>query len=450
MRKSCLLLLRPLFSLTSFPHCGLICKASQLYISHQTSRALSLTTSKSMGPTMEATRVLYEPIEDVERMEYYQAGGYHPVIIGDRFRNRYQIVHKLSHGTYSTIWLARDEISNKYVAVKFCTADSNHSENNVLRKLSELSDIDKTMLPSIWDSKNEPLRCKERIMGQPFQVEVARATAAQLVMAVQHIHSAGFVHGDLHRRNILLQLSRQFDQLSAEMLYEQYGELVLEPVNRLDGQKLPPGVPDYGVSPVWLGEASENVTLPEAKICVSDFGEAFSPAKEKRFKSRTPLLVRPPEARFRPNESLTFPSDIWTLACTIWDIIAQRSPFEGFLTNEDDMTRQQIGLLGPLPAEWWRKWEAGRVEFTKRGEPIGRPKSVNQSWEDHFETSVQRPRIEEGMPPLESRERDALLSMLRSMLSFRTEDRPSAQQVLESEWMVKWALPEFEKIHMVP
>ncbi|GAB1209820.1 hypothetical protein APSETT445_008605 [Aspergillus pseudonomiae] len=299
-------------------------------------------------------------------------------------------------------------------------------------------------------SKNEHLRCKECIMGQPFQVEVARAIAAQLVMAIQYIHSAGFVHGDLHRGNILLQLSRQFDQLSAEMLYEQYGEPVLEPVNRLDGQKLPPGVPDYGVLPVWLGDASESVTLPEAKIRVSDFGEAFSPAKEKRFESRTPLLVRPPEARFEPNKPLPFPPDIWTLACTIWDIIAQRSLFEGFLTNEDDMTRQQIELLGPLPAEWWRKWEVGRVDFAKHGEPIDRPKSVNQSWEDHFETSVQRPRIEEGMPPLESRERDALLSMLRSMLSFRTEDRPSAQQVLESEWMVKWALPEFEKIHMVP
>ncbi|KNG79992.1 protein kinase domain protein [Aspergillus nomiae NRRL 13137] len=422
-----------------------------------------------MGSTMETTRVLYEPIEDVEIMEYYQAGGYHPVTIGDRFRNRYRIVHKLGHGTYSTIWLARDEISNKYVAVKVCTADSNPSENNVLRKLSEthqLSDIDKSMIPSIWDRFNiegpngnhvclvtSPARmsisdAKNASWVSLFQVEVARAIAAQLVMAIQYIHSAGYVHGDLHRGNILLQLSRQFDQLSAEMLYEQYGEPVLEPVNRLDGQKLPPGVPDYGVLPVWLGEASENVTLPEAKIRVSDFGEAFSPVKEKRFESRTPLLVSPPEARFEPNEPLTFPSDIWTLACTIWDIIAQRSLFEGFLTNEDDMTRQQIGSLGPLPAEWWRKWEAGRVEFTKRGEPIDRLKSVNQSWEDRFETSVQRPRIEEGMLPLEPSERDALLSMLRSMLSFRPEDRPSAQQVLGSKWMVKWALPEFEKIHM--
>lgn len=52
------------------------------------------------------------------------------------------------------------------------------------------------------------------------------------------------------------------------------------------------------------------------------------------------------------------------------------------------------------------------------------------------------------MPPIESAERDAILSMLRSMLSYRPETRPTAKQVLEFEWMVKWALPEYDKIRM--
>ncbi|OKP11832.1 hypothetical protein PENSUB_2698 [Penicillium subrubescens] len=98
--------------------------------------------------------------------------------------------------------------------------------------------------------------------------------------------------------------------------------------------------------PIWLGEASEKIALPEARIILSDFGEAFSPAQETRYDSHTPLLIRPPEARFEPNKPLTFSSDIWTLACTIWDIIAQRPLFEGFLTNEDDMTCQQIDAFG--------------------------------------------------------------------------------------------------------
>jgi hypothetical protein len=47
----------------------------------------------------------------------------------------------------------------------------------------------------------------------------------------------------------------------------------------------------------------------------------------------------------------------------------------------------------------------------------------------------------------DARERDAIFDMLRLMLSFRPENRPTAQQILESEWMVKWALPEYGKIN---
>lgn len=33
------------------------------------------------------TRLLYEPLEGVERLENYRPGGYHPVQIGDRFHS---------------------------------------------------------------------------------------------------------------------------------------------------------------------------------------------------------------------------------------------------------------------------------------------------------------------------------------------------------------------------
>ena len=52
---------------------------------------------------------LYEPIEGVERLEGYRRGGYHCMRIGDHIHNRYQVAQKLGHGTYSTIWLARDQ-----------------------------------------------------------------------------------------------------------------------------------------------------------------------------------------------------------------------------------------------------------------------------------------------------------------------------------------------------
>lgn len=101
------------------------------------------------------------------------------------------------------------------------------------------------------------------------------------------------------------------------------------------------------------------------------------------------------------------------------------------------MTCQQIAALGPLPAEWWEKWEARGNHFTDDGEPNNRATSQYRSLEDAFELNIQQPRDQAGMAPLELSERKALLAMLRLMLSFKPENRPSAQQVLESEWMVK-------------
>jgi hypothetical protein len=44
-----------------------------------------------------------------ERMSRYRRGGYHPVNLGDTFKDgRYKLYHKLGWGGYSTVWLASD------------------------------------------------------------------------------------------------------------------------------------------------------------------------------------------------------------------------------------------------------------------------------------------------------------------------------------------------------
>ncbi|PWY89710.1 kinase-like protein [Aspergillus sclerotioniger CBS 115572] len=409
---------------------------------------------------------VYVPIEDVEKLERYREGGYHPVAIGDRFHGRYRVVHKLGHGSYSTIWLARDEKRGKLIAIKVCTADSNPRELEVLSLLSRSAQLpgsnwEKTLIPLILDTfkvqgpngthacyVTSPARMslsdsKDASYFRIFRLEVARALVAQLVLAVEYIHGQGFAHGDLHFGNALIQLPPGFDRLSDQELYVRYGEPESEPIARFDGRVLPSCIPSRAILPVWLGEASEDLLLPEANLLLSDFGEAFAPAKENKFDSHTPLVYRAPEARFEA-KPLSFPSDIWSLACSIWDIIAESPLFEGFLATEDDMTCEHVDALGVLPSEWWQQWEARQRKFTEDGKPINR-KSF-RSLQDRFKDSIQDPRQTVGMPPFEPAERTALLSMLRPMLSFKPENRPSAKDVLASEWMVKWALPEYEKV----
>ncbi|KAJ0164541.1 Serine/threonine-protein kinase SRPK [Colletotrichum tanaceti] len=415
--------------------------------------------------TMPTNSFLYEHVDDVEPLHLYRTGGYHPIQPGDRLDGRYRVVHKLGYGAYSTIWLARDDRQLRYVAVKVGTADSDEKEAEILSRIADLTGEaeggENALVPPVLDRFSvsgpngrhpcfvtTPARCsladaKEASACGLFQLDVARSVAAQIATAVANTHDKGYVHGDLHLGNILLRLPSRLDRLSEEQLYSEFGSPDPEPVRMADGKPLAPGVPPLVFSPIWLGEASEKLTLSEARILVADFGVAFCPGQESRFESYTPLEIRPPEARFEPLKPLSFASDIWSLACTIWAILGQRPFLDTFLISQDDATRDQVDALGPLPPEWWEKWETRSHKFAANGKP--KEGRLAWSWDQRFEDSIQEPRRDEGMETLGEGERDALFDMVRWMLAFRPEDRPSARQVLETAWMKNWAIPARDK-----
>ena len=94
---------------------------------------------------------------NLEALEMYRPGGYHPVTIGDELHNgRYRILHCLGHGSFSTVWLALNlhygsNISSvpgimpsprsRYVAVKILISDATKAkhESNALGPLQEQS-----------------------------------------------------------------------------------------------------------------------------------------------------------------------------------------------------------------------------------------------------------------------------------------------------------------------
>jgi serine/threonine protein kinase len=157
----------------------------------------------------------YKYVHDVERLDCYQPGGYHPITIGEKIRDRYTIVHKLGFGSYSTTWLARDEQLGKYVAIKIGTSDHISKEIDLLSQLSAVAENTRPgrkLIPSILDrfvlhgpngthpcSVTAPARCSLAEVSEPgsgpFQLCVARSLAAQLAVAVAYIHHLGYVHG---------------------------------------------------------------------------------------------------------------------------------------------------------------------------------------------------------------------------------------------------------------
>lgn len=164
--------------------------------------------------------LIYQPQDDVEDLEGYQLGGYHPVKVGDvNSDERYTIVHKLGWGSYSTVWLARDAHSSRYVALKVIIADESkdNTESRILRHLDQIQNkkfratgFVSALLDEFYIRGpngdhlclvTELARCSvassKAAHPWTFPLHSARAIAAQAILGLQEIHGKGVIHGGL-------------------------------------------------------------------------------------------------------------------------------------------------------------------------------------------------------------------------------------------------------------
>ncbi len=191
--------------------------------SHTTYSMASTSTSTSTSTKSANSRPFeYHHIEGVELIEaYHQPGGYRLVNIGDELHEyRYRVLHKIGHGSYATSWLARDTFSRKLVAVKVGRAESSPREVEVLSALTAqkhnpmpIELLGRAIIPLVLDSftilgssgshpcyvttlgTEDLLSITDNTRTGMHNLDVSRALAAQLVLAVAYIHSQGFVHG---------------------------------------------------------------------------------------------------------------------------------------------------------------------------------------------------------------------------------------------------------------
>lgn len=298
--------------------------------------------------------------------------------VGDFFCDkRYEVVHKLGYGGYSTTWFARDHQLNRYVAIKILIADvdDDRTEQEITRKLTSLlsQDGQRNRLLSVLLNDfavvgpNGSHRClvlepaRMNLMqakdNSPvsymlyFQQELCRAVIGQVIQAVGELHDNGVVHGDLHSGNVLFHLPDAIDHLSIAEFYERFGFPVNEEVERCDKQELTASVPKHVVYPVWFGTAPEELKVKEAGLFLCDFGESYLPAETKRHYTNTLQLNAPPEARFS-DQPMSFPSDMWTLDCLLFKIMGVRPLFRTFFQHDDVITRQHVEVCGKLPLNW--------------------------------------------------------------------------------------------------
>lgn len=198
--------------------------------------------------------------------------------------------------------------------------------------------------------------------------------------------------------------------------------------------------------PLFWNIEDNGLMISDTQILLSDFGESFSPYSVNRIMRdcHIPAASCPPEVKFEPLATFSFSADIWSLAIAIWYIVGADALFGNEFVSEDEMVCQQVDVLGPLPKKWFKDWENGPEFFNENGLPKG-GRQLWPSLEKIFEEFLQKYRRHDGVGELGEEEKVAFLELMRRMLRFEPDERPTIAEVLQSEWVTKWVMPDFER-----
>ncbi|KAG6887611.1 hypothetical protein C0992_011541 [Termitomyces sp. T32_za158] len=412
---------------------------------------------------------LYEWLEDVEDLESYRPGGYHPIHIDDEIKNRYCVVHKLGFGSYSTVWLARDQQLNRFVAMKvsIASASTESSETRILHHIRVAGhqhpgrEFVTTLLDDFdLEGPNGRHRClitevtgpsvgkvRYETPGNRLPTSVARRIASQSAKGLAFLHSCGVVHGgkihsyftfiyadhseDFHYNNVLFEIPN-FHSWSVEEVYRHLGEPRKKLVKRTDGTPTTPAAPSYVVMPPDpLQLAGLIFDSNDWSIKITDFGESFLTVDTKKPSPNIPISVAAPEILFQ--DSIISPKvDIWSLACLIYEVFSNHGLIESFFNDLDEVMIEMVRTFGKLPERWWTEWENRDQYFEENGtfkldsgDLSGEPRTVNLK--ERLENI--RRRDEMGQKEL-SGDLEALELVLGKMLRYEPEERISIDEVV--------------------
>lgn len=227
-------------------------------------------------------------------------------------------------------------------------------------------------------------------------------------------------------------------------LYKRY-PLYKVPIRRLDGSVVQPHAPTNAVYPMSMKTSADKVHGP--LITLTDFGTSFVVAQDPSPKLHTLPLYLPLEDVF--GEPITLAADIWTLGVSLYEIMGERPLFESFSNDQDDILADTISTLGLPPTRWWDKWANRHEFFNSDGSWATNIQRIytpgfrllhERIWDMGRGTTAETSEFD-----VRGRELEDLELLLQSMLAYEPCQRPTAKQLLESEYMTKWAMPAWER-----
>ncbi|KNC54963.1 CMGC/SRPK protein kinase [Thecamonas trahens ATCC 50062] len=441
------------------------------------------------GGVLSTTEPLSEDSESDEGSADYKKGGYHPVDIGHTFNSRFRVVRKLGWGHFSTVWLALDEDSGRYVALKIVKSSPHYMEaaEDEVKLLARASEHDvggKQPVVHLIDhfvhygphGKHvcmvfEVLHCNLlRLIKQSnyngLPLDIVRRIAKQVLEGLAFLHDeCGIIHTDLKPENVLLTISeeelqemaatppnlahvRGFGRRRDRKLRRKQSKAKKEKNKSNASLNGKGGDGERATRGTEATRASEDAAAEGASA-----SESRSPSKKRRKEVKVDLSTKVKIAdlgnacwvdkhftddiqtrQYRAPEVIlgagySTKVDVWSLACMIFELCTGDFLFNphsgGYYSRDEDHLARLIETLGPMPRAVATRGKYARDFFTRRGE-LRNIRNLRE-WRIH---AVLREKY--GWP---LKEAVALSFFLQPMLEFDPKSRASAADMLKHPWL---------------
>ncbi|KAI1119761.1 kinase-like protein [Nemania abortiva] len=360
---------------------------------------------------------------------------YCPIRIGDFLNGQYRIEHKLGWGGFSTVWLARDLMTNVLVSLKvLCNSPQAEAEHKIQLEIiercrREISEYLVT-LETVFHLRNPdrvPLSPQYRVLVMPVRgpslltccpkvSQVLRISAARhLLAAIKHLHAAEIIHTDINSGACMWDIE-PVAQWSTADIYARIGRPQKIRLRDDQNRHFADLVGDWNI------ERSFPSALLRPSLSLGDFSHAVV-ASEAKQSTQWPLTFCAPE-RYH-GQVPSYASDMWGFMLIFFQLYTGSTLGNG---NGAQFVSSLVGALGPFPEEWKGKCtleDAYDWWYDQTGQFLG---SDNSAPLVSLET-----KLAFSLPHKSHEERELVARVMRKGLSYRPEDRLTAAQLLEDQ-----------------